>query len=129
MSTEILEKTKAVDLQPLAEFIEEEELDLIVDEVMTAERLAHLVMVLRNRLQVFKSKVTDWECKIGGKDYAIRVNNNYKGFVSVTNEDGDTGVSHTEYYPYFVDDDDPNDFPALLTLASMLNEAWYLCNN
>ena len=129
MSTEVLEKTKAVDLTPLAEWIEEENLDLIVDEVMTADRLSHIVMVLRNRLQVFKSKVVDWTFKAKGQEYAIRVNNNYKGFVSVTNEDGDTGVSHTEYYPYFVDEDDPNDFPALLSLASMINEAWYHCNN
>lgn len=125
MSTEVLEKTKAVDLMPLAQWIEEEGLDLIVDEVMTAERLANIVMVLRNRLQVF-GKVVDWSVKVNGKEYAIRVNNSYKGFVSVTNEDGVTGVSRTEYYPYFVDEEDPNDFPALLTLADMINEAWYL---
>lgn len=129
MSTERMEKTNAVDLQPLAEWIEEEDLDLVVDEVITSERLAHIVMVMRNRLQVFNSKVVDWETKIGGKVYQIRLNNNYKGFVSVTNEDGDTGVSYTEYYPYFVDDDDPNDFPALLSLAQMINEAWYHANN
>ena len=130
MSTEVLEKTKAVDLQPLAEWIEEEDLDLIIDEVMTAERLAHIVMVLRNRLKVFKSKVVDWTIKVNHHEYAIRVNNKYKGFVSVSNlDEGTTGVSYTEYYPYFVDEDDPNDFPALLSLASMINEAWYHCNN
>lgn len=125
MSTEVLEKTKAVDLMPLTEWIEEEGLDLIVDEVLTAERLANIVTTLRNRLQVF-GKVTDLNIKVRGENYAIRVNNNYKGFVSVTNEYGDTGVSYTQYYPYFVDDDDPNDFPALLSLAQMINEAWYL---
>lgn len=124
MSTEVLEKTKAVDLMPLTEFIEEEGLDLIVDEVLTSERLANIVTTLRNRLQVF-GKVTDLNIKVRGENYAIRVNNNYKGFVSVTNEYGDTGVSYTQYYPYFVDDDDPNDFPALISLAQMINEAWY----
>ena len=127
MSTEVLEKANAVDLQPLVEFIQDECLDIVDGEKMTAERFARIVSIIGNRVRLCdKNKVTDYSFKIGGQEYAVRVNNNYKGFVSVTNEDGDTGLSETQYYPYF-EDEEEGWFAGQCCLAQMINEAWYLC--
>ena len=128
MSTEILEKTNAVDLKPLAEFINDEILDIVDEERMTAERFAQIVQIIGNRVRFCsRNKVTDFSFKMGGKEYAVRVNNHHKGFVSVTNEDGDTGLSETEFYPFFEDED--GWFAGLCNLAQMINEAWYLCDH
>ena len=128
MSTEVLEKTNAVDLQPLVEFINDEILDIVDEERMTAERFARLVQIIGNRIRFCShNKVADFSFKMGGREYAVRVYNHHKGFVSVTNDDGDTGVCHTEFYPFF--EDEEGWFAGLCNLAIMINEAWYLCNN
>ena len=128
MSTEVLEKTNAVDLIPLAEFIRDEILDIVDEEKMTAERFAGIVQIIGNRVRFCShNKVTDFSFKMGGKKYAVRVNNHYKGFVSVTNEDGDTGLSETAFYPFF--EDEEGWFAGLCNLAQMINEAWYLCDH
>lgn len=62
------------------------------------------------------------ECTLG--EYNFKVSNTYKGFVSCSDDNG-TGVSHTEYYPYYYDSDDPD--AGLKNLIEMMNEAWYLC--
>ena len=128
MSTEVLEKTNAVDLQPLVDFINDEILDIVDEERMTAERFARLVQITGNRVRFCsRNKVADFSFKMGGREYAVRVNNHHKGFVSVTNDDGDTGVSYTEFYPFF--EDEEGWFAGLCNLAQMINEAWYLADN
>lgn len=128
MSTEVLEKTNAVDLQPLVDFINDEILDIVDEERMTAERFARLVQIIGNRVRFCShNKVADFSFKMGGRKYAVRVNNHHKCFVSVTNDDGDTGISHTEFYPFF--EDEEGWFAGLCSLAQMINEAWYLANN
>ena len=72
--------------------------------------------------------ISVYDTKVKGQEYAVRVNNHYKGFVSVTNEDGDTGLSETCYYPFFEDEED-GWFAGQMNLAQMINEAWYHCNN
>ena len=135
MSTEIFEKTMAVDLEPLIEFINNECFDIVTDEDnhMDAERYARLVNIIGNRCRFcHRNNVTDFSFKMGvGEhrvEYYVRVNNNYGGFVSVSNETGDTGVSNTFYYPFFSDDEDGY-FAGYMSLAQMINEAWYLCTN
>ena len=126
MSTETLERTNAVDLQPLAEFINDEILDIVDEVSMTAEIFAQIVEIIGNRVRFCsRNKLTDFSFKMGGKEYAVRVNNHHKGFVSVTNEYGYTGVSYTEFYPFF--EDEEGWFAGLCNLAQMINEAWYLC--
>lgn len=128
MSTEVLEKANAVDLQPLVDFINDEILDIVDEERMTAERFAQIVQIIGNRVRFCShDKVADFSFKMGGKEYAVRVNNHHKGFVSVTNEDVVTGVSYTEFYPFFEDED--GWFAGLCNLAQMINEAWYLCTS
>ena len=75
-------------------------------------------------------EVTEPLTSCGGiKNYQIKVSNNHGGFVSVSDEDtGDTGVSNTMFYPFFKDEEEGY-FAGLCSLASMVNEAWYLCNN
>jgi len=126
MSTEVLEKGNAVDLQALVEFIQDECLDIVDDKYMTAERFARLVHIIGNRVRFCsKRKVADFSFKIDGKEYAVRVNNNLKGFVSVSC-DGETGMSTTEYFPFYSDVED-GFFTGYCCLAQMVNEAWYLC--
>ena len=128
MSTEVMEKTKAVDLEPLAEFIQDECLDIVDGDRMDAERFARLVDIIGNRVRFCShNKVTDFEFKIGGDEYSVRVNNNLHGFVSVS--DGtSTGVSHTEYKPFWSDEEDGY-FAGYCSLAQMVSEAWYHCVN
>lgn len=127
MSTEVLEKTNAVDFQPLTEFIQDENLDIIHEKNMSAERLARLVFIIGNRIRFCShNNVAEYNFLMSGKLWEVKVNNNYKGFVSVTDEDGCTGVSYTEYKPFWSDDEDGY-FTGYCSLAQMINEAWYLC--
>ena len=128
MSTEVLEKTNAVDMQPLVEFINDEILDIVDEDRMTAERFAQIVQIIGNRVRFCShNKVADFSFKMGGREYAVRVNNHHFGYVSVTNDDGYTGMSYTEFYPFFEDED--GWFTGLCNLAQMINEAWYLCTS
>jgi len=116
----------AVDLQPLVEFIQDENLDIVDEEGMTAERFANLVNIIGNRVRFCShNKVTFFDFKMNGRTFYVKVNNHHKGFVSVTNDDGDTGVSNTEYFPFFGDEE--GYFAGYCSLAQMINEAWYLC--
>ena len=61
------------------------------------------------------------------KDYLYSINNEHKGFVSIS-DDCSTGVSRTEYYPFYKDDED-GWYTGLCSLAEMINEAWYHLKN
>ena len=113
----------------LANWIDEwEELDIVLDGVLTSAELAKIVWELRKRMDFYGTKIVRYFVIVKGKNYYIKLNNNYKGFVSVSTCD-ETGVSRTEYYPYKVEEDDPSDIPALANLAEMINEAWYNLNS
>ena len=111
----------------LVTFINDEPLDMLGE--FTDEEIATEVISIAQRLlrrdfcngHLIKKSAPK-------KDYLYHINNTLKGFVSVTNDDGETGVSRTEYKPFFHDDEDGY-FTGLCSLASMINEAWYLCNN
>jgi hypothetical protein len=97
----------------------------MLDE-FTDDEIADCVLAIASRLML-PAKVVEHRMQSYG--YAIKVNNNLQGFVSVSDEEaGHTGVSKTLYYPFFKDDEEGY-FAGLCSLASMLNEAWYLCNN
>jgi hypothetical protein len=111
----------------LIEYINDEIFDML-DE-FPEEEIADCVLAIASRM-ILPAKVVEHPLtSCGGiKNYQIKVNNCYHGFVSVSDEDtGDTGVSRTEFYPFFKDDD--GYFAGLCSLASMINEAWYICNN
>lgn len=112
----------------LIDGIQDDNLD-ILDE-FTPEYIAQEVIVMAISLAVrdvvtHTIKFLDVD---GWVKYSIKVNNSYKGFVSVSNDDS-TGVSRTEYYPFKFDDDEDSPYAALLNLAEMLSEAWYLFKN
>ena len=52
----------------------------------------------------------------------------YQGYVSVSSEYGVTGVSHTAFFPIYKDESE-GWLPGLQTLAEMISEAWYRCEN
>lgn len=117
----------AVDLQPLIGFIQDENLDIVDEDGMTAERFANLVNIIGNRVRFCShNKVTSFYFKMNGRTFYVKVNNNHKGFVSVTNDEGNTGVSYTDYYPFY-EDEGEGWFAGQCDLAQMINEAWYLC--
>lgn len=65
-------------------------------------------------------------CELGS--FTFKVSNKHRGFVSCSdNDNGCTGVSRTEYYPYYTDDDGSDD--GLKNLIEMMNEAFYACIN
>lgn len=125
MSNELLTTSRRVLLAPFVEIIEDECLDLAQE--IGAETFANKVFVIADHIRQGSTKVTDYPTILGDSRYLIRVNNNLNGFVSVSDVHGSTGVSNTLYYPFFEDDED--EFAGLLTLAQMINEAWYQCNN
>lgn len=119
----------AVDLQQLVEFIQDENLDIVDEEDMTSERFANLVNIIGNRVRFCShNKVTFFDFKLKGRPFYVKVNNHYKGFVSVSNDDGNTGVSNTEYFPFY-EDEEEGWFAGLCNLAQMIDEAWYLCEH
>jgi len=128
MSTENLNMTFEVLKPDLVEFIENDGLDIISDEKMSAESLANLCIELAMKFENGCRSLLHPFMTSDRKGYMLKVNNTHGGFVSVSNPDG-TGVSHTEYYPYFTDDPEDGKLTGLCSLASMINEAWYHCNN
>ena len=110
-------------LNELTEYIDDASFD-IIGENMTNERFANIIFRLMLKIRLNNSKVTDYTIRIGNRDFAIRVNNNKGGFVSVTNDQGDTGISNTMFYPFYMDGD--NWVNGCTTLADMVNEAFYL---
>lgn len=127
MSTQVLETNLRLIRSDLVEYINDEIFDML-DE-FKGDEIADCVLAIVSRLML-PAKVVEQSlacCDIW--HYQIKVNNNLKGWVSVSCEEtGTTGVSHTEYYPFFNDEEDGY-FAGLCSLASMINEAWYLCNN
>lgn len=131
MSTEMQNRCEEPIVKALEELINDDCLDIVDGENVTAYRLAKVTYLISCKIRFYGEKPVDHVLHIGTEDYAIRVKNCHKGFVSVTNDDGDTGVSYTEYYPFFYDYEDGEDgmISGLFSLAQMINEAWYQCNN
>ena len=109
--------------EDLIEYISDEILDIANE--LTEEEIADCVLAIASHL-LLPAKVVEHEIKDYG--YIVKINNTHGGWVSVSDMNtGDTGVSNTEYFPFFKDDD--GYFAGLCSLASMINEAWYHCNN
>jgi hypothetical protein len=114
---ELIEAIRDINPDMLDKFPEEEIADLVTDIAM--------------KLGTRKGKVIVYPLtSCGGvKNYQIKVSNTLGGFVSCADEDtGDTGVSETLYYPFFVDDEE-GVIAGLRSLVEMINEAWYHANN
>jgi len=112
----------------LIEFINDENLDML--DKFDDNEIADFVLAIASRLLLSAKKAVTYPLtSCGGiNNYQFKVNNEYQGFVSCSDEDtGDTGVSRTMYFPFFKDED--GYFAGLCCLASMVNEAWYHCNN
>jgi hypothetical protein len=128
MSTTFVSLTLEAMKEDLMEHITNEPFDML--DKFTEEEIADCVLAVASHLMLPANVITHPLTSCGGiKNYQINVNNTHGGFVSVSDEDtGDTGVSNTMFYPFFKDDKDGY-FAGLCSLADMINEAWYLCNN
>lgn len=122
MSTEFWTRLEDGFENELAEIIQDDCLDIVQDEVVTAKDFAHYV--------VYLSKVLgcSWLIEDEYQGMKIKIRNCYRGSVSVS-DDECTGVSNTSYYPFPYREDDDDLFAAWLNLAQMINEAWYHCKN
>ena len=124
MSTQAIETNLELMRDDLIQYIVDEPLD-ILDE-FEAETIADLVISIANRL-MYRDFCNGHLIQRPKSDYLYMVNNQIGGFFSISDDDS-TGVSRTEYKPFWHDDED-GFFTGLCSLASMINEAWYLCNN
>ena len=125
MSTQVIDTSLELMKADLIQYIEDEPLDLL-DE-FSADKIADLVISIAQRLM--HRDFCNGHIIYRQLDYLYKVNNELKGFVSVSDTTyGTTGVSRTEYKPFWHDDED-GWFTGLCSLASMINEAWYYCNN
>ena len=127
MSTTFVSLTLEAMKEDLMEYIHEVPLDML-DE-FSEEEIADCVLAIASYLMMPEKVVEYHLVGFGGIwNYHIKVNNNLGGFVSVSCEEvGTTGVSNTMYYPFFKHEEDGY-FAGLCSLASMINEAWYICN-
>jgi len=114
----------------LVEYINDENLDVL--GVVPAEELAEQVIKIAQRVAIFMEDKPQmsihgviWHDKTL---WNVRVSNYRPGWVSVSNDEG-TGMSRTEYLPFYCSDDEEGWFAGLKNLASMINEAWYYCEN
>lgn len=124
MSTEFINLHFETMRDDLIEYINDELLDML-DE-FTEQEIADAVLAIASHLSL-PAKVVEHEIRDYG--YIVKVSNVHGGFVSCYDKGAEnTGVSHTQYFPFFKDDEDGY-FAGLCSLASMINEAWYLCNN
>ena len=122
MSTTFVSLTLEAMKEDLMEYMTDENLDMLNE--FTEEEVADCVLAIASHL-LLPAKVVEHEIKEYG--YIIKVNNEYKGWVSVSDRNtGTTGVSNTLYYPFY--EEDESYFAGLCSLASMINEAWYHCN-
>lgn len=127
MSTEIIETNLELMHLDLVTFINDEPLDML-DE-FTADDIAKACIYIGRGLLMYKTTTINRQLRSSeDKSYWIKISNKQGGFVSVSNNDGETGVSRTEYFPFYKDDEDGY-FIGLCNLAQMINEAWYYCNN
>ena len=123
MSTLFISMSLEAFKDDLMEFIQDEPLDMLNE--FTEEDIADCVLAIASHL-LLPAKVVEHEIKDYG--YIVKINNTHGGWISVSDMNtGDTGVSNTMYFPFFKDDD--GYFAGLCSLASMINEAWYQCNN
>lgn len=120
MSTETMNMVGNCMEAQLAEIIQDDCLDIVDEENITAWDFANYVIYLSKVLRTYPIVEDEY------KGYKIKVANHLNGFVSVSSDDC-TGVSRTLYYPFMLNDEDV--FGAWLNLAQMINEAWYHCNN
>lgn len=123
MSTQMIETNLEMMHLDLVTFINDEPLDML-DE-FDADTIASEVISIARRL-MFRD-FCNGHIKKGKFDYLYSINNKVGGWVSISDDDS-TGVSRTEYKPFYSDDED-GFFTGLCSLASMINEAWYLCEN
>jgi len=119
MSTEVMNQCGICMEAELAEILQDDCLDIIDGENITAFDFANYVMYLSKVLRINPFVEDSY------KGYRIKVRNCLYGSVSVSN-DYETGVSETLYKPFPTDDEDI--FGAWLNLAQMINEAWYQIN-
>ncbi len=127
MSTTFISLALEAMKEDLMEYITNEPLDML-DE-FPEEEIADCVLAIASNLMLPAEVVEYSLTSCGGIwNYQIKVNNRLKGFVSVSCEEtSTTGVSETLHYPFFKDEKDGY-FAGLCSLASMINEAWYICN-
>ena len=124
MSTTFVSLSLEAMKEDLMEYINNQPLDML-DE-FPEEEIADCVLAIASHLML-PANVVEHEVKNYG--YIFKVNNSHGGFVSCSDKNtGDTGVSRTLYFPFFKDEEEGY-FAGLCSLASMINEAWYLCNN
>jgi hypothetical protein len=127
MSTEAMLTNLELMRSDLEEFIADDNLDML-DE-FPEKKIADAVFTIAAKL--FVSDVVEYPItSCGGLwKYNIKVRNYHKGLVSVSSEVlGITGVSRTEYKPFYFSEDENSYFSGLCNLAQMINEAWYQCN-
>ena len=122
MSTDFWNRLEQGFEEELANIIQDDCLDIVEQEKISAKDFAHYVIYLSKILGV-SPMVTD-----EFKGCVIKIRNCIRGSVSVST-DNCTGVSNTLYYPFPYREDDDDLFGAWLNLAQMINEAWYHCNN
>ena len=131
MSTETLKETLESFKGDLVEYINDECLDILERE--SAEEFAGQVIKIAQRITFFMKYQPQKTIHgvIGnvekGYIWNVKVNNVHGGWVSVSGDES-TGVSNTMYYPFFKDDEDGY-YTGLISLAQMINEAWFACNN
>ena len=128
MSTTFISMSLEALKDDLMEYIADEPLDML-DE-FTEEEIADCVLAIASHLML-PAKVVAHRLISNSEiwNYQIKVNNECQGWVSVSCEEtGTTGVSKTMYFPFFKDEEEGY-FAGLCSLADMINEAWYQCNN
>lgn len=123
MSTQVIETNLELMQLDLVTFINDEPLDML-DE-FEADDIASEVISIARRLM--HRDFCNGHIKKGKADYLYSINNRMGGWVSISDDDC-TGVSNTLFKPFYEDEED-GWFTGLCSLASMLNEAWYHCNN
>ena len=126
MSTQVIETNLELMREELAEFINDELLDML--EVWSADEIAGKVIEMADILMhrtFYDGCFIDFRSR-PNKRYDIKVRNQLNAFVSVS-DDCTTGVSETLYHPFYAEDESYS--WGLCNLAQMLNEAWYSCVN
>ena len=118
MSTETLNMVGNSLEVELADIIQNDCLDIVDGEKITAWDFANYVIFLSKVLRSYPFVEDEY------KGFKIKVRNCLRGSVSVS-DDECSGLSETLYKPFPTDDEDI--FGAWLNLAQMINEAWYLC--
>lgn len=129
MSTDEIERTLEADTESLVEFLEGYAADICVDGGLSNDYYAELVVKFAKPFIYDETKkVLEDEFVVKGNHYLLKISNVYQGFVSVSSLYGETGVSHTAFWPFYKSLN--NSFlPSLTSLAEMINEAWYRCEN